>query len=191
MDQKENIWNIPNVLTFLRIIFAVIAVYFILSGFNIVYVVIAFIAGALTDFFDGFIARKFNLKTEFGRKFDMIADRILMVSVVLAFIIKLKISGLLTSDYLLDIILTLTRDIVTVPVFLVTMLMGGSIPYVRIVGKITTLMQSITLPMIFLDVFYKVFPISFYFAVLTGAIGLVSAVYYTFDMVKSIHEKQS
>jgi len=69
-QKKENIWNLPNLLTLFRIIFAFVAAYFIFAGFDIVYIVVAFIIGMLTDFFDGLVARTFNLKTEFGRHFN-------------------------------------------------------------------------------------------------------------------------
>ena len=84
---KENIWNVPNVLTFSRIIITFLTIFFIFAGFNIVYIVIAFVIGMITDCHDGQIARRFHLTTEFGRQFDMIADRVLMIGVALAAII--------------------------------------------------------------------------------------------------------
>src|SRR3989344_1680419 len=95
---KENIWNIPNALTFSRIIITILAVFFIFADFDIVYVAVAFVVGMITDFLDGQIARRFNMKTEFGRQFDMIADRFLMISVALAAIIKLSIAGVLLEN---------------------------------------------------------------------------------------------
>ena len=181
-QEKENIWNIPNFLTFSRIIFTAIAIYFIFAEFHIFYIIAAFIIGMLTDLFDGYIARRFNLKTEFGRKFDMIADRVLIVGVALAFVFKFFFLGLLDNNHLSQIFFMLIREMLTIPVALVTMSLGGGVPQVRWIGKITTFMQSVTFPMILLSIFYNFFSFSFYFALLTGILGLIASFYYINDM---------
>jgi CDP-diacylglycerol--glycerol-3-phosphate 3-phosphatidyltransferase len=86
--EKENIFNIPNALTLIRILITFPLIYLIFTDASILYIALIFIIGMLTDFFDGFIARNFNLKTEFGRKFDMFADRILMIGTAVSFLIK-------------------------------------------------------------------------------------------------------
>ena len=181
-QKKENIWNLPNLLTLFRIIFAFVAAYFIFAGFDIVYIVVAFIIGMLTDFFDGLVARTFNLKTEFGRQFDMIADRILIVGVALAFIIKFNMLGILTGSHYFQIIFMLLREILTTPIALVTMSIGAGIPQVRFIGKATTVMQSVTFPAILLSIFYEIFSFSLYFAIATGIIGFIASIYYIYDM---------
>ena len=181
-QKKENIWNLPNLLTLFRIIFAFVAAYFIFGGFDIVYIVVAFIIGMLTDFFDGLVARTFNLKTEFGRQFDMIADRILIVGVALAFIIKFNMLGILTGSHYFQIIFMLLREILTTPIALVTMSIGAGIPQVRFIGKATTVMQSVTFPAILLSIFYEIFSFSIYFAIATGIIGFIASIYYIYDM---------
>jgi len=187
--EKENIYNIPNFLTLLRVISAPIVAYLIFSGFSIYFAIAVFIFGMLTDFFDGQIARRFNLKTEFGRQFDIIADRILIIGSALAIVIKLELIGSLSFDQFFQLLFMFSREIMTLPIFLVTLWFKTALPQVRMIGKITTFAQSIAFPLIVLSNFYPIFKFSWFFAIATGICGLVAAVYYIFDMVKLIKNK--
>jgi len=186
--KKENIWNLPNILTFSRIIIAFLTIFLIFAEVNILYVVLTFLLGMLTDTLDGQIARRFNLKTEFGRQFDMIADRFLMVGVALAVIVKLGISEVLTTNQLFQIFFILSREIILSPIVLVALISGKGvpIPQVRFIGKLTTVMQAITFPAILLGIFFDFFSFSIYLAVATGVVGLVSAFCYVNDIKKII-----
>ena len=68
--------NLPNKLTLLRIV--LVPVYLVLLGMNLNWAaLIVFVIAALTDLFDGKIARKYNLITNFGKFMDPIADKML------------------------------------------------------------------------------------------------------------------
>ncbi len=189
-SQKENILNVPNALTFSRIIITFLIVFFIFADFPISYIVIAFVVGMLTDFFDGQIARRFNQKTEFGRQFDMVADRFLMILVALSAMIKLSIMGALSHSQIFQIFLVVSREIVASPIIFAAMVFGKGIPIpqVRFIGKFTTTLQAITFPMILLGIYYDFFRISIYFAVLTSLIGIVSGFYFIHDVRKLMYK---
>ncbi len=70
---KNNRFNLANLITFGNIACGVIALYFIFKGDFFTAIVLAWIAGAL-DIADGKVARKFNLSTEFGVQLDSFAD---------------------------------------------------------------------------------------------------------------------
>lgn len=75
--------NIANKLTMLRIalIPVFIVFFYVDSGYWNHYVaVLVFIAAALTDLFDGALARKRNIVTNFGKLIDPIADKLLVCS---------------------------------------------------------------------------------------------------------------
>ena len=98
--------NLPNKLTISRIVMAILIILILLGGdyiavfFNfeipklfineeivvdLKYIIsgFLFIAASLTDFLDGYIARKYNLITDFGKLIDAIADKILVNSVLI------------------------------------------------------------------------------------------------------------
>jgi CDP-diacylglycerol---glycerol-3-phosphate 3-phosphatidyltransferase len=189
-NSQEKIWNLPNFLTFSRVIIAFVVIYFIFAGFPLFYIASFFVLGMITDFWDGFLARRLKLTTEFGRNFDMIADRFLMVGTVLALIIKFTESPLFTSYHLFQIFIILSREILVTPVVLTAILTGAGIPKVRFVGKLTTFMQGVTFPLILLSVEYPVFSFSIIFAIITSFIGMASALYYTND-IKHLLAKKS
>lgn len=71
--------NTPNMLTLLRVIMVPVFMWAILSGFYIAAVVI-FVLASITDQLDGYLARKNNQVTTFGKLMDPLADKILTIS---------------------------------------------------------------------------------------------------------------
>ncbi|WP_414469491.1 CDP-alcohol phosphatidyltransferase family protein [Methanobacterium sp. ACI-7] len=76
----------PSLITSLRIILLPLVLYLFFIDLRILSFVI-FILLALTDVFDGYIARKMNLCSSLGAYFDTIADFILILSIFSAFVI--------------------------------------------------------------------------------------------------------
>ena len=80
--------NLPNKLTLLRIVLAFIFIIFLfLPGFAAKILTLAtFLLASATDFLDGYLAKKNNQVTDFGRLMDPVADKILILSAFLAFV---------------------------------------------------------------------------------------------------------
>ena len=121
--------NLPNKITFLRIFLTIIIVIILLFPFDavgltatklfinelIVVDIKYFIAGglfilaSLTDFLDGYIARKYNLITDLGKMLDAIADKFLVNSILIILASQGLIHPILpvivvTRDTVVDII---------------------------------------------------------------------------------------
>lgn len=85
-----NIWNVPNVLTTMRVIMIIPFVIVLLGGnagwfgdgmFIPSMVALGiFVVACITDFLDGRIARKYHLVTNFGKFMDPLADKVLVSS---------------------------------------------------------------------------------------------------------------
>ncbi len=80
---------LPNQLTTLRIILTPIFLYLFLSGDPVLIRIsfLVFIAAAITDWYDGWLARKFNYITNWGKFMDPLADKILTSTAFVAFVV--------------------------------------------------------------------------------------------------------
>lgn len=74
--------NLPNKLTILRVILIPFFVFFLLApyfeGYGNFIAVAIFIIASITDFLDGYLARRDNLVTNFGKFMDPLADKLLV-----------------------------------------------------------------------------------------------------------------
>lgn len=77
--------NLPNKLTLLRIVLIVPFLIFLELNMSIAALLI-FVIASVTDFLDGYIARKNNLITKFGKLMDPLADKILVLSALTVFV---------------------------------------------------------------------------------------------------------
>ena len=81
-------FNIPNLLTGFRVIFVPVFVYLILQPSRVCHIVaLGLFAGAsITDLVDGYLARKWNQETEFGKFLDPLADKFLVLGAFVTFL---------------------------------------------------------------------------------------------------------
>lgn len=88
--------NLPNILTILRILIIPLVVLTIYIDPKIGRWIAAILFGiaAVTDFFDGFFARRYNQISSFGRFLDPIADKLLVAAVLLVLAATERLSPL-------------------------------------------------------------------------------------------------
>ncbi|EAW08670.1 cardiolipin synthase [Aspergillus clavatus NRRL 1] len=77
LPTHENIYTIPNILTFSRLVAAPLVGYFLVHDQHAAALSL-FVYAGLTDLVDGYIARRYNLQTVVGTIIDPMADKLLM-----------------------------------------------------------------------------------------------------------------
>ena len=156
--------KLPNTLTVIRLILAVIVIIiflfpydmigynfpkYLINGIAILDVKLAicavlFIVASITDFFDGKIARKYNYVTNFGKLMDPVADKILVLSAILILII----SGLVPFWTMLIVLL---RELLVLGIRMLALQSDSSnVIAADIFGKIKTMTQMVSIILILL-----------------------------------------
>lgn len=160
MEKKKGM-NLPNKITCVRLFISMLVliimcmpwnmlhvsmpIYSVLGveNINFKYIIcgILFMIGSITDFLDGYIARKNNIVTDFGKVMDAIADKILVNGVLI----------ILAYDKMLPLIvpvIIITRDIV---VDSIKMASGskGKVVAASIPGKIKTICMMVGITLVF------------------------------------------
>jgi len=80
--------NLPNKITVARILLAFIFMVFLFSK-GVIFKSLAlatFLVAALSDYLDGFLAKKYSITSDFGKIMDPIADKVLVIAALLAFV---------------------------------------------------------------------------------------------------------
>ena len=131
--------NLPNKLTVGRMV----AVPFFIAAYMLEFYVIAFVlfaAASITDFFDGYLARKHNLVSNFGKIMDPLADKILVYSAFCLMVEDKTIAGWM-------LIVILAREFVVAGMRTVAA-SEGIVIAAAMSGKIKTVLQMIAVPLL-------------------------------------------
>lgn len=101
---KKEIFSIPNLLSFLRIILIPVFMYCYVTATEPKDYLIAagiILFSGLTDLIDGKIARKYHMVTELGKALDPIADKLTQAGIVLSLLFKIKYMYLLVLLFII------------------------------------------------------------------------------------------
>lgn len=101
-------WTIPNILTIFRLLLLppMVALFFIPIEWAAWACLGLYILGAITDFLDGWIARKFNMVSDFGTMMDPISDKIFVAVIMLMLVAAEHVEGMMV----IPILLIITRE---------------------------------------------------------------------------------
>ena len=128
--------NLPNKLTVLRIAMVPVCLVFLALGWHIAAGAV-FALASVTDFVDGYLARKNNLVTNFGKFADPIADKILTATMMI----------LMASKGLLPVwlpIVVVIRELMVDGLRLIAV-EKGTVVAAGMSGKVKTVLQMITI----------------------------------------------
>ncbi|MBR5524830.1 MAG: CDP-diacylglycerol--glycerol-3-phosphate 3-phosphatidyltransferase [Clostridia bacterium] len=133
--------NLPNKLTLMRCILTPIFLFLMLANFPFHYAaaLVVFAVASLTDYFDGKIARKYNLITNLGKFLDPLADKALTTAAFLGFIVVL--GGPLMCW---AVFLVLAREFAVTSVRLLAA-KDGVVVAASFAGKLKTVMQMVSI----------------------------------------------
>lgn len=144
-----------------------------------------FVAAAITDFLDGYYARKRNIVTVFGSFLDPIADKFLVVA-------SLMMLQALNRVNAVVVIILVLREMYMTSLRLLAMTEEISVP-VSSLGKWKTTAQMIAIPMLMIHEKFLGLPLPIMGTVLiyiAAFISLLSALLYSVSMVKKLRERR-
>jgi CDP-diacylglycerol---glycerol-3-phosphate 3-phosphatidyltransferase len=194
--------NLPNRITSIRLFLVfvniLILIYpyqnvsniqFLGSTTNLVYFIagLIFIVASITDFLDGFLARKLNLITNLGKFLDPVADKVLTnTSLIILMMTPSWISYSHVTIPLWAVLIMVTRDLIIDALRMIGVSQGKIIA-ANIFGKVKTFFQMITLIFVFfngaffsnlgLPIGWSVTEMMIYLTALTSLVSLVVYVY--------------
>ncbi len=175
--------NLPNKLSFMRVLLVpvLVVVYYIQTDILLMMLAPIFIIASFTDFLDGYIARKYNLVTTFGKFIDPLADKLIVLAALLvlndADIIPIWIT-----------VIILSREFIVTGIRLIAVGEGKVIAASKL-GKYKTASTMIALVLLLMYPFDNIFPdIGIYILYLGVLLTVVSGFDYFFKNKKIIME---
>ncbi len=186
--------NIPNLLTILRIGLIPVFIVFYYLPYSFVYIITTgiFIFACLTDWLDGYLARKLDQESPFGAFLDPVADKLIVV-VALILLVQSYSSALLS----VPAIIIISREIVISALREIMAQYGMSKTVaVAFVGKIKTALQMIAIAILlsqphFIDVDNFITVIGFiclYISVILTLWSMLKYLHASWSILQNAHE---
>lgn len=144
--------NLPNKITIFRVILVPVFLAFMLipgipGGKWIAFAV--FIIASLSDTLDGYIARKYNMVTNFGKLMDPLADKLLVCSALICFITSRNLSCVV-------VVIIIAREF-TISAIRLVAAESGTVIAASVWGKLKTIFQMIMCCFMIADLPYSWF----------------------------------
>ena len=156
--------NIPNILSLLRII--MIPIFYVGFFSDItncsLFAALIFIVASLTDWFDGFLARKWSLVTNFGKIMDPLADKLLVMTALVCLLTSFRIPAW-------AVIVILAREMAITGLRIIAA-SEGVVVAADMLGKFKTVFQMVAIILLLLNNFIGIYMlyIAIFFTILSG-----------------------
>lgn len=181
MFNKKDFYSIPNILCYLRILLVpvFIYVYFVVEK-DTHYISVAILTiSSLTDFLDGYIARKYNMITQLGKLIDPVADKLTQITVAIALVYKYP-------AYIWLVIIIFVKDLMLLLVGLhLFKKTGRHIAQAELPGKIATCVFFVV--SILLLAFSIASSIANIMIYVTVGLMFIAMIYYAKDLYSMYH----
>lgn len=184
-------WTLPNLLSLFRIAVIPVLVYLLTfpDPVSAALAAFLFLFASLTDFFDGYLARRYGLVSNFGKILDPLADKLMIVAALIMLAAMDRDGDLEVPAWL--VVLVVARE-TSVTVLRVVALTEGIVMEAEQIGKYKFLLQASAV--FTLMIHYSYLGIDFhavgiYFLVAATAVALWSGVSYHIKFFRLLQRK--
>ena len=125
--------NLPNLLILFRIFLIPVFLVFFLNNFRVVALVV-FLIAAVSDFFDGYLARRWKTVSNFGKLMDPLADKMLVSAALVALVYVQELAAW-------AVIVIICREFWVTSLRMLALEQGGGVTGASTLGKIKTTLQ--------------------------------------------------
>ena len=173
--RNNRIVTVPNALSCLRILLTPFILYYLSREDGRIEIIVLVLAAIISDFLDGYLARKLNQISDLGKILDPLADKIAVVSLCVGLV--------LFRDFpLWFLILIISRDVVIFLFGLYIVRKRAYVPKSNILGKITVHVYALLI----ITYIFDIEPLKQYFLYLSMIFLILSLYgYYHDEFVKT------
>lgn len=176
-DTKE-IVNWANAATLLRIILTIPAVILFIRD-QWMWGLIILAVAVLTDWLDGFLARKLNVVSEFGKAFDPFADKIMAVGMIILLIVKMDFP---LWYFITLVVRDLSISLLSVQMYKKHKLVGGS----NILGKLFICSLALSGILWLIEFYLQLSVYAYYVLIFSYLIMILSWIVYLIQYIRII-----
>ena len=153
--------TLPNILTCVRVL--LIPVFMVLAYQNNmpcdIAALIVYVVACLTDYVDGYLARKNNQVTNFGKFMDPVADKFMVIGTLMALLFRmvrpdiygLPYDNLFTVLFFVAVVVIIFRELAITSLRLVLVNSTGTVVAAKMLGKIKTVSQIACICMLMIE----------------------------------------
>ncbi len=135
---KNKIITIPNILSFFRLCLIPVIVWLYCFQKDYFWTTVIFIISGITDIVDGFIARKFDMISDFGKAFDPVADKLTQIAMLFCLVTRFPLM-------LIPLVILIIKEALAAIMNMITLEKAGFVVAAKWHGKLNTVLIYVTM----------------------------------------------
>lgn len=182
-DYQKRILTIPNILSMLRILMIPLIVWLYMVKESALWTAVMLTVSGATDVVDGYIARHYNMVSDFGKAFDPVADKLTQFSMLACLVAKSPLIAV-------PLVILVVKEISTAVLGLVAIKKTGEVKSAVWHGKLTT---CLIYALIILHILWINIPkmVSDSCIIVCSAMMLTSFILYSTKYIKAILQSKA